>query len=108
MPDNKFGISEKERERSVAEEVEEFPVEFPEYTTQLLNPANMFAQSTRDDIVGSMNELTEKFREKHPERTFEDRVNFYFEEYDGEQRIEDATERMYPMEKNNGSLRAGR
>jgi len=44
-----------------------------------------------------MNELSKEFREKHPEGTFEDWVNFYFEEYDGEQRIEDATEKMYPM-----------
>ena len=97
MTDDEFRISEKERERLVAEEVEEFPIEFPKYTTQLLNPANRFAQSTRDDVVGNMSELIEEFREKHPEGTFEDWVNFYFEEYDGEQRIEDATEKMYPM-----------
>ena len=97
MPDDEFRISEEERERLVAEEVEEFPIEFPKYTTQLLNPANRFAQSTRDDVVGNMNELSKEFREKHPEGTFEDWVNFYFEEYDGEQRIEDATEKMYPM-----------
>ena len=97
MPDDEFRISEEERERLVAEEVEEFPIEFPKYTTQLLNPANRFAQSTRDDVVGNMNELSKEFREKHPEGTFEDWVNFYLEEYDGEQRIEDATEKMYPM-----------
>jgi hypothetical protein len=97
MSDDEFRISEEERERLVAEEVEEFPIEFPKYTTQLLNPANRFAQSTRDDVVGNMNELSKEFREEHPEGTFEDWVNFYFEEYDGEQRIEDATEKMYPM-----------
>ena len=97
MPDDEFRISEEERERLVAEEVEEFPIEFPKYTTQLLNPANRFAQSTRDDVVGNMNELSKEFREKHPEGTFEDWVNFYFEEYDGEKRIKDATEKMYPM-----------
>ena len=97
MPNDKFRISEEERERLVAEEVKEFPIEFPKYTTQLLNPANRFAQSTRDDIVGNMNELSKEFHEKHPEGSFEDWVNFYFKEYDGEQRIEDATEKMYPM-----------
>jgi hypothetical protein len=97
MPEDEFRISEEERERLVAEEVGEFPIEFPKYTTQLLNPANRFAQSTRDDVVGNMSELIEEFREEHPEGTFEDWVNFYFKEYDGEQRIEDATEKMYPM-----------
>lgn len=97
MPEDEFRISEEERERLVAEEVQEFPIEFPKYTTQLLNPANRFAQSTRDDVVGNMSELIEEFREEHPEGTFEDWVNFYFEEYDGEQRIQDATEKMYPM-----------
>lgn len=97
MTEDEFRISEEERERLVAEDVEEFPIEFPKYTTQLLNPANRFAQSTRDNVVGNMSELIEEFREKHPEGTFEDWVNFYFEEYDGEKRIEDATEKMYPM-----------
>lgn len=97
MPEDEFRISEEERERLVAEEVQEFPIEFPKYTTQLLNPANRFAQSTRDDVVGNMSELIEEFREEHSEGTFEDWVNFYFEEYDGEQRIQDATEKMYPM-----------
>lgn len=97
MSEDEFRISEEERERLVAEEVQEFPIEFPKYTTQLLNPANRFAQSTRDDVVGNMSELIEEFREEHPEGTFEDWVNFYFEEYDGEQRIQDATEKMYPM-----------
>jgi hypothetical protein len=31
MPDDEFRISEEERERLVAEEVEEFPIEFPKY-----------------------------------------------------------------------------
>lgn len=97
MPEDEIYISEEERERLVAEEIDEFPIDFPKYTTQLLNPANRFAQSTRDDVVGNMSELIDEFRKKHPEGTFEDWVDFYFEEYDGEQRIEDATEQMYPM-----------
>ena len=97
MTEDEFRISEEERERLVAGDVEEFPIDFPKYTTQLLNPANRFAQSTRDNVVGNMSELIEEFREEHPEGIFEDWVNFYFEEYSGEQRIEDATERMYPM-----------
>jgi hypothetical protein len=39
MPDDEFRISEEERERLVAEEVDEFPIETPKYTTYLLNPA---------------------------------------------------------------------
>lgn len=94
---DEFHISEEERERLVAEEVEKFPIDFPKYTTQLLNPANRFAQSTRDDVVGNMNELSAEFREEYPEGTFEDWIAFYFEEHGGKQRIENATEKMYPM-----------
>jgi hypothetical protein len=92
-----FKITENERERLVAENIDEFPKEFPKYTTRLLNPANRFAQSTRDDVVGNMSELIEEFRQEHPEGTFEDWVAFYFDEHGGENRIENASEKTYPM-----------
>ena len=97
MGEEEIKITEEERERLVAEDIEEFPIDFPKYTTQLLNPANRFAQSTRDDVVGNMSELIEEFRQEHPDGTFDDWVEFYFEEYNGKERIKDATDQMYPM-----------
>jgi hypothetical protein len=46
-----------------------------------------------------MNEIIEEFRAKHPDGTFQDWVGFYFEEYDGEEWLEEATEKAVPMVK---------
>lgn len=97
MTDEEFRISEEERERLVAEDVEEFPIDTPKYTTYLLNPAINLSQSNRPEVVGQMSDVIEEFRQKHPDGTFEDWVRFYFEEYDGEERLEEATEKAYPM-----------
>jgi hypothetical protein len=99
MVDDEFRISAEERERFVAEEVEEFPVDMPKYTTYLLNPAINLSQSNRPEVVGQMNEIIEEFRAKHPDGTFQDWVRFYFEEHDGEERLEEATEKAVPMVK---------
>lgn len=69
----------------------------PKYTTYLLNPAINLSQSNRPHVVGQMSEIVEEFREQHPEGTFADWVEFYYEEYDGEDRLEEATEMAYPM-----------
>ena len=46
-----------------------------------------------------MNEIIEEFRAKHPDGMFQDWVGFYFEEYDGEEWLEEATEKAVPMVK---------
>jgi len=94
---DKFRISEEERERLVAEEVEEFPVDNPKYTTYLLRPATNLSQSNRPKVVGQMNEIIQDFWQEHPEGTFEDWVKYYYEEHDGEDRLKEATEKAYPM-----------
>lgn len=95
--DDEFRISEEERERLVAEDVEEFPYDTPKYTTYLLNPAINLSQSNRPEVVGQMSDIIEEFRGEYPEGTFEDWVEFYFEEYDGEERLEESAEKAYPM-----------
>lgn len=94
---DKFRISEEERERLVADDVEEFPFDTPKYTTYLLNPAINLSQSNRPEVVGQMSDIIEEFREAHPEGTFEDWVEFYFEEYNGEERLEESAKKAYPM-----------
>ncbi|MFB6211338.1 MAG: MjaI family restriction endonuclease [Halobacteriales archaeon] len=86
-------ISEEERERLVTGR----GVEFPKYTTQLLNPANQNAQSTRPKVVGQMSEIISEFQEKHPNETFEDWVEFYYSEYNGEERLEEASNQLFDM-----------
>lgn len=71
--------------------------EFPKYTTQIMNTANQNAQATRARVVGQMSEIIQEYKEKYPEGTFEDWEEFYYEEYDGEERIEEATEKLFEM-----------
>lgn len=95
--EDELRISAEERERLVAEEVEEFPFDTPKYTTYLLNPAINLSQSNRPHVVGQMSDIVEEFKQEHPEGTFEDWVEYYHEEYGGEERLEEATEMAYPM-----------
>lgn len=95
--EDEFKITEEERENLVASDVEEFPFDPPKYTTYLLNDAINLSQSNRPHVVGQMNEIVDEFREENPDGTFEDWVKYYNEEYDGEDRLIEATEMAYPM-----------
>lgn len=94
---DEFRISVEERDRLVSEEVEDFPVDNPKYTTYLLRPAVNLSQSNRPKVVGQMSDIIEEFRQKHPDGTFEDWVTYYETEYDGDDRLEEATDIAYPM-----------
>ena len=93
---DRIRISEEERAELATGEA----AEFPKYTGQLLNIANQNAQGTRPKVVGSMNEITEEFRRRYPEGNYEEWVDFYYNEYGGEERIKEATERTYDMIQN--------
>lgn len=86
-------ISEAERQKLVAGE----SFEFPKYTTQIMNTANQNSQATRPNVVGQMSDIVDEFRDRHPDGTFEDWRVFYYEEYSGEERIDEATDRMVDM-----------
>src|SRR5208283_2522337 len=68
-------------------------VEFPKYTTQIINLANQNAQGTRPK-VGQMSELIKQF----PGQTYEDWVSWYLEQMP--KAVDDATERICEMVKN--------
>lgn len=80
-------LDEDERERLVAD----IEPDFPKYTTQIMNPANQNAQGTRPKVVGQMSELVEEYKEKYPDGGYEEWEQFYLEECNGEERIEEAT-----------------
>ena len=86
-------LSEEEREEIVAD----INPEFPKYTTQIMNTANQNSQGTRPATVGQLNEIIEEYKEKYPEGNYDDWVNFYFEKYDGEENIEEATDKVFEM-----------
>lgn len=86
-------LSEEEREELVAD----IDPDFPKYTTQIMNTANQNSQGTRPQTVGQMNELIEEYKEEYPEGTFEDWQEFYYVKHDGEERIEEATDKVFEM-----------
>lgn len=90
---NKIRISEEKREELVAE----IDPDFPKYTTQLMNTANQNSQGTRPKVVGQLNELIEDYKEEYPEGDYEDWQEFYLEGYNGEERIEEATDKVFEM-----------
>jgi hypothetical protein len=69
-------------------------VEFPKYTTQIMNIANQNAQGTRPKVVGQMSELITQF----PNKTYDEWVKWYNERMPNA--IDDATEKVYSMVKN--------
>ena len=70
------------------------PIEFPKYTTQIMNLANQNSQGTRPRIVGQMSELVEEC----PKGTYDEWVIWYSKKMPDA--IEDATERVYEMVQN--------
>jgi hypothetical protein len=86
-------LTEEERQQLVAE----IDPEFPKYTTQVMNTANQNSQGTRPRVVGQLSKIIEEYKEKHPEGDFDDWEEFYYDEYDGEKRIDDATQKIFEM-----------
>lgn len=66
-------------------------LDFPKYTTQIINLANQNAQGTRPKIVGQLSELIQKC----PEKTFRAWKKWYFENYPDA--IDRATEKVSGM-----------
>lgn len=90
-------LSEDEREELVAD----IDPEFPKYTTQIMNTANQNSQclvlGTRPATVGQLNEIIEEYKQQYPDGDFEDWRQFYFENYDGDENIEEATDKVFDM-----------
>lgn len=66
-------------------------INFPKYTTQLMNLANSNAQGTRPKIVGQMSDLIQEFEGK----TFEEWAVWYQERYPDA--IDKATNKIFEM-----------
>lgn len=74
-------------------------VDYPKYTSQIINLANQNAQGTRPKAVGQMSELIKEFDGK----TIDEWKNWYYKKYPNA--IDDAVEKIYPMlEKLNSAL----
>lgn len=66
-------------------------LEFPKYTTQIINLANQNAQGTRPKVVGQMSELIETFKGK----SIEEWETWYFEQHP--ESIDVATDKVFEM-----------
>ena len=66
-------------------------LEFPKYTTQIMNLANQNAQGTRPKVVGQMSELINEF----PGKIFNEWAEWYQEKHP--ESIEMATEKVFHM-----------
>jgi len=66
-------------------------VEFPKYSTQIMNLANQNAQGTRPKVVGQMSDLIQEFKGKTLQ---EWRIFYEGRKPDG---IKDAADKIYPM-----------
>jgi len=63
----------KIKNKEVQEIISGEPVDFPKYTTQLMNLANQNAQGTRASVVGQMSDLIQEF----PGRTLDEWREWY-------------------------------
>jgi hypothetical protein len=75
----------------IAKDVVGKVVEFPKYTTQIMNLANQNAQGTRPRVVGQMSELIQEFSKE----TYDEWVKWYLRRMP--RAIDEATDRVYEM-----------
>jgi len=66
-------------------------IDFPKYTTQIMNLANQNSQGTRPKVVGQMSDLIELF----PGKTYNEWVDWYLQEKPVS--IDNATDKVYDM-----------
>lgn len=69
----------------------------PKYTFFALNNAVKYSSANQQPTVGKITEIYEEFEEKHPDGDFQDWRNYYYNQYDGRQRLDEATDKAYEM-----------
>lgn len=69
----------------------------PKYTFYAMNNAVKYSSANRKPLVGDISEIYEEFEEKHPNGDFDDWKNYYYNYYDGRERLDEATEEAYDM-----------
>lgn len=73
-------------------------LEFPKYTTQLINLANQNAQGTRPKVVGQLSELFQEFQNQTNDISIENWESWYLDKYPNA--IEEATIKIYEQIEN--------
>ncbi|WP_275882216.1 MjaI family restriction endonuclease [Halorhabdus sp. BNX81] len=73
------------------------PKKAPKYTFFALNNAVKYSSANQRPTVGKITEIYEEFEQEHPNGDFQDWRNYYYNQYNGRQRIDDATDKAYNM-----------
>ena len=73
-------------------------IEFPKYTTQLMNLANQNAQGTRPKVVGTLSEIFQEYMDNNQNINIENWKKWYLENYPDA--IDNAAERIMENIKN--------
>ena len=69
----------------------------PKYTFYALNNAVKYSSANQKPTIGKITEIYEEFDEEHPDGSFEDWRNYYYNHYNGRERLNEATEQAYDM-----------
>lgn len=73
------------------------PKKAPKYTFFALNNSVKYSSANQQPTVGNITEIYEEFVEEHPEGDFRDWRNYYYNQHNGRQRLEEATDKTYDM-----------
>lgn len=65
------------------------------YIGSVINLANSFSQATRPKNVGQMSELIQEFRNNCSSHTVNDWEEYYYKNYDGQNKIDEATDKIW-------------
>lgn len=68
-------------------------LEFPKYTTQIMNLANQNAQGTRSNVVGQLSDIFPEYMESNSEISIEDWEQYYLKKYPDA--LSTATDKVY-------------
>lgn len=67
------------------------------YTFYALNNAVKYSSANSKSNIGNIQEIYGEFEEVHPNGSFRDWQNFYYNQHDGRERLEQATDEAYDM-----------
>lgn len=84
-------ITEEERKRLTTGRT----IDRPKYTFFAMNKAVEYSGANRKETLGDVESIYEEFESQYPDGDFDDWKEFYLEEHDGEEKLEEATEIAY-------------
>lgn len=69
----------------------------PKYTYYALNNAVKYSSANRKSRIGNIQEIYKEFQSDNPNGDFSDWKQYYYQQYDGEESLDEAVEETYEM-----------